>query len=199
MSNFSDLSGHGFSVVRELGHNRAGGRVTYLAINRANRQTLVNPVTDLPEGDMVHERLASLVHSDDNWALLRVSIESLGSFREMYGFVAADDVLRAVTLMVRNAVREHGNASDWVGHMESEDFMIVTKPENIERIRERIESRIRQSREYFYPLKDRDKAREAMEANHLRLMSAVIDHTHGPFDDIDQMMDALRGSATRAQ
>lgn len=41
MSNFSDLSGHGFSVVRELGHNRAGGRVTYLAINRANRLPVV--------------------------------------------------------------------------------------------------------------------------------------------------------------
>ncbi len=31
MSNFPDLSSHGFRVVRELGHNRAGGRVTYLA------------------------------------------------------------------------------------------------------------------------------------------------------------------------
>ena len=31
MSNFPDLSNHGFKVVRELGHNRAGGRVTYLA------------------------------------------------------------------------------------------------------------------------------------------------------------------------
>ncbi len=31
MSNFPELSSHGFKVVRELGHNRAGGRVTYLA------------------------------------------------------------------------------------------------------------------------------------------------------------------------
>lgn len=31
MSNFPDLSSHGFKVVRELGHNRTGGRVTYLA------------------------------------------------------------------------------------------------------------------------------------------------------------------------
>ncbi|MCA1991579.1 MAG: serine/threonine protein kinase [Coleofasciculus sp. S288] len=33
MSNFPDLSSHGFRVVRELGHNRSGGRVTYLAIS----------------------------------------------------------------------------------------------------------------------------------------------------------------------
>lgn len=35
MSNFPDLSSHGFRVVRELGHNRAGGRVTYLATSLA--------------------------------------------------------------------------------------------------------------------------------------------------------------------
>jgi serine/threonine protein kinase len=32
MSNFPDLSHQGFQVVRELGQNRAGGRVTYLAL-----------------------------------------------------------------------------------------------------------------------------------------------------------------------
>lgn len=31
MSNFPDFSKHGFKVIRELGHNRSGGRVTYLA------------------------------------------------------------------------------------------------------------------------------------------------------------------------
>jgi serine/threonine protein kinase len=33
MSNFPDLSKHGFKIIRELGHNRAGGRITYLAIS----------------------------------------------------------------------------------------------------------------------------------------------------------------------
>lgn len=164
------------------------------AINRASRQALINPVTDLPEGRMVEEKINSVVFSDDKWAVMRVTINSLSHFREMYGFVAADDVLRAVTLMVRNAVREHGNTSDYVGHLEEEDFVVVTAPENIERIRERIEARIRQSREYFYPLKDRDKAREAMEANHLRLNSTAIDHTAGPFESYDDFYKALSES-----
>jgi serine/threonine protein kinase len=40
MSNFPDFSNHGYQVLRELGHNRAGGRVTYLA-NEINTSTLV--------------------------------------------------------------------------------------------------------------------------------------------------------------
>lgn len=164
------------------------------AIGRAERQPFVNPVTDLPEGSMVDEKLDGLTVSDEKWALLLIAINSLGEFRERYGFVAADDVLRAVTLMVRNAVREHGNESDFIGHLNDEDFIIITRPENIARIRERIETRIQQSREYFYPLSDRDKAREAMKAHHLRLNSAIVNSTDGPFDDVDHIKQALMGA-----
>jgi DNA-binding response OmpR family regulator len=161
------------------------------AINRASRHAIVNPVTDLPEGSTVDEKLGTLLKSDKPWALLRVSITKLEHFREMYGFVAADDVLRAVTLMVRNAVREHGSSEDYIGHIGAEDFIIVTNVDHIPPIRDRIKSRVEQSREYFYPLKDRDKAREAMEANHLQLDSAFIQNSDGTFDDIEALKKAL--------
>ncbi|MDZ4670585.1 MAG: response regulator [Phototrophicales bacterium] len=161
------------------------------AISRVNRQALVNPVTDLPEGQMVEERLTGLLTSTDKWTILQMSINSLGRFREMYGFVAADDVLRAVTLMIRNAVREHGGADDYIGHIGAEDFIIVTQTGNVNEIRDRIQKRIEQSREYFYPLKDREKAREAMEANHLRLNSGIVANTEGPFEDVDVLKKKL--------
>ena len=41
MSNFPNLSSHGYQVVRQLGQNRAGGRVTYLAANLKTRQPVV--------------------------------------------------------------------------------------------------------------------------------------------------------------
>ncbi|MDX1995289.1 MAG: response regulator [bacterium] len=168
------------------------------AINRASRSSLINPVTDLPESDMVDEKLTTLLSNTDKWAVLQLSINSLSRFREMYGFVAADDVLRAVTLMVRNAVREYGTAEDYVGHTGPEDFVIVTNPENVSRIRERIEARVQQSREYFYPLKDRDKAREAMEANHLKLMSAVVESSAGPFSTLEDLKAALQKATNPA-
>lgn len=161
------------------------------AINRAQRHAMINPVTDLPEGQMVDEKIAGLVITDHKWALLRINISSLGRFRELHGFVAADDVLRAVTLMIRNAVREHGNSDDYVGHLGPEDFVIVTGPENATAIRDRIQNRIEQSREYFYPLKDRDKARQAMEANYLVIETGIVDHTQGPFEAVDDIKQAL--------
>ncbi len=161
------------------------------AISRASRQALVNPVTDLGEGDMVMDRLSALIYSDQKWGLLLLNISNLSEFREMYGFVAADDVLRAVTLMVRNAVREHGSESDFIGHLGPEDFLIITAAEQVERIRERIATRISQSREYFYPLRDREKVRESHDPTHLHVRSAVLLHSKGPFSSADDVRDAL--------
>ncbi|MEM6280990.1 MAG: response regulator transcription factor [Chloroflexota bacterium] len=160
------------------------------AISRAGRASLTNPVTDLPEDELVNEKLARLLDSGGEWAVLQISISSLGEFRELYGFVAADDVMRAVTLMIRNAVREYGNDTDFIGHVGDEDFIVITQSHSVNRIRERVETRIRQSREYFYPLRDREKVREAMEGNHLNLNSGVIDY-RGSFENAPQMRDAL--------
>jgi len=161
------------------------------ALSRVARQSTTNPVSDLPENEVVDEKLNGLILADHDWALVLMAIGGLGEFREEYGFVAADDVLRAVTLMIRNAVREHGNEDDFIGHLGPEDFIVITTPEKVGEIRERIENRVRQSREYFYPLKDRERAKEAAEAKQLRLRSGLLDKSAGPFKDMEALKNAL--------
>jgi DNA-binding response OmpR family regulator len=161
------------------------------AINRAAQQNVTNPVTELPEGQLVQERLNQLMMSDGEWAVLVLHIDKLSEFRELYGFVAADDVLRAVALMIRNAVREHSSEDDFIGHLESEQFAVLTRPDAVEPIRNRLESRLQQSREYFYPVRDRQKVREDIEINHLQLISASVTAADGPFNSIDELMAAL--------
>lgn len=163
------------------------------AINRAQMPAPANPVTDLPEGGLVEEKLSALL-GKDHWSILQLSIESLSTFRERYGFVAADDVLRAVTLMVRNAVREFGDAEHFVGHLSTETYLVITNPDSLEDIKDRIERRIAQSREYFYPLRDRDRAKQAMQENHLRVVSTVVTDTDGPFADVEALKAKLQSA-----
>jgi len=98
--------------------------------------------------------------------------------------------------MVRNAVREHGSETDFVGHLGTEEFLIATTPDKVGFIRERIEGRINQSREYFYPLRDRDKAKIAMESGALKLSSGVLTHHDGVYSDIDALKVALHATTT---
>ena len=75
------------------------------ALRRAEQDSLTNPVTGLPDGKLVDERISECLHKL-SWTMLIVSLENLEIFREAYGFVASDDVLRAVSLMVHNAMKE---------------------------------------------------------------------------------------------
>ncbi|NDJ76709.1 MAG: response regulator [Chloroflexi bacterium] len=161
------------------------------ALRRANQASLVNPVTNLPEGPVVDERLGKVILENDPWAMLLMTIMGLDNFREMYGFVASDDVLRAVSLMMNNAVREVGNETDFIGHLAPHDFIIITGSEHLAGIRERVELRLNQSMEYFYPLKDRDKAKQAMEENRLKLVIGQIESSSGPFNDLDALKSAI--------
>lgn len=161
------------------------------AIQRAQTTGAINPVTELPEGSLVNEKLSALLTSEEPWGVLQFSIESMTDFRALYGFVAADDVLRAVTLMVKNAVHQHGEEDDFIGHRGSDKFLIITNADAVEDIQDRIARRIRQSREYFYPLRDRERAQKAMEEKHLRIVSGTLTHEDAPFETLDALVKAL--------
>lgn len=161
-------------------------------LRRAEQSTMINPVTNIPEGSLVDERLNQILAANDPWGVLSVGIEGLDAFREMYGFVNSDDVLRAVTLMMNNAIREMGNDSDFLGHLGPTMFVIVTDPTKLTSIRERVEMRIRQSMEYFYPLKDRDKARQAMAQGHLKLVVSELRAGEEGINSIDTLKERLK-------
>ena len=165
------------------------------ALQRATVSSVSNPVTNFPEGAIVDEKLGQTILSDVPWSVLLMTIMGLDYFRELYGFVASDDVLRAVSLMMNNAVREVGSETDFVGHLAPHDFIIITDESHLGPIRERIEIRMRQSMEYFYPLKDREKARQAMEENRLKLVIGQINHASGPFTDLE----ALKGAVLKSR
>lgn len=144
------------------------------AISRAVRQTDTNPVTELPESELAEEKLNEVLTSDGQWALILASLQGMGEFRANYGFLAADDVMRAVTLMVKNAVREFGHSDDFIGHISPEDFLIITAPEKAEAVRRRIEVRVNQSTEYFYPLRDRESTHHKPEVEYISLSTGIL-------------------------
>jgi PleD family two-component response regulator len=126
------------------------------ALSRARLDTLTNPVTGLPEGTLVDEKLAECLSLPDR-ALMVVSLENLDDFRDAYGFVASDDTVRAISLMIHNVVREMEIADAFVGHLNLADFLLIVPAASLGGLTERIKTRLDQSLEYFYPIRDRDK------------------------------------------
>jgi len=163
------------------------------ALKRVSQGSLTNPVSGLPEGPLVEERLSDVIHKS-GWALLHISIDHLESFREAYGFVASDDVLRAISLMVHNTMKEAGSADDFLGHISPTNFVVVVAPENMPPFQERIRSRLEQSLDYFYPIKDREQA--SKKSDRLSITVTEIPSVFGRFSSVDQLKkDLLSNSA----
>jgi len=158
------------------------------SLERMEQDSLTNPVSGFPEGALVDERLEKCLQEDGH-ALLMVSLENLEAFRELYGFVASDDVLRAVSLMTHNALREIGNAEDFLGHLTAAEFILVVSSTTIPALLERILSRLEQSLDYFYPIRDRDEA--ANWQNRLAIKTAQITSCAGVFQTSDEIKKEL--------
>ncbi len=158
------------------------------ALKRVSQGSLTNPVTGLPEGALVDEKLSEVI-GKDGVAVLFVSIENMDAFREAYGFVASDDVLRAISLMVMNTMREVSRPEDFLGHFSGTDFILVVPPSNLAALSEKLRARLEQSVEYFYPIKDREQM--AKRANRLGAKLAEVASLKGPFTTADQVKAEL--------
>jgi len=158
------------------------------ALKRVSQGSLTNPVSGLPEGPLVEERLSDVIHKS-GWALLHICISHLDAFREAYGFVASDDVLRAISLMIHNTMKESGSTEDFLGHISPTDFVVVLIPANLPAFQERIRSRLEQSLDYFYPIKDREQA--AKQPDRLAIQISEVPSVYGRFSSVDQLKKDL--------
>lgn len=129
------------------------------ALLRGQTGAMVNPVTNLPDGALVDDHLTWVITHDEDWVAVGIGLKHLDRFRETYGFVAADDVLRAVSLMVVNTVNELA-PGEFVGHLGNDELLVMTHAPMVARLVAQLSERLGPSMEYFYPLKDRGDERE---------------------------------------
>lgn len=168
------------------------------ALRRAGYESLVNPITGLPGGRLVEEQLELLLEKSE-WAILSISVNELEAFNEAYGFVAGDDVLRAVGLILNNAVEEVGTLDDFVGHRGGASFIVITVPVKVEELRDKVVTRLMRAINYFYPIKDRELAQRHVEESSreetlVPLMSISVSIVIGrdaSFTKVQQIREAL--------
>ncbi|MGB7873504.1 MAG: response regulator [Anaerolineales bacterium] len=158
------------------------------ALRRATQGSLNNPVSGLPDGAVVDEKLDEMLQLD-KWSLILVSILNLDVFRDVYGFVASDDVLRAISLMIHNAMREGDDSDEFLGHLTPTDFVLIVSPGNMSALQGRVRKRLEQSLDYFYPIKDRDRAAESK--NRLVIKVFEVPAGRGRFNDVEALKKEL--------
>jgi PleD family two-component response regulator len=126
------------------------------AITRAEQQSLTDPRSGLPAGRLIEEQLRRIIRQD-GWSLMDLRIRYFDAFKEVYGFVAGDDVLRFTAMLLGEVVDEVGTANDFIGHACGENFIIITTEQASPRMGRRLKERFADEVLPHYSFIDRDR------------------------------------------
>jgi PleD family two-component response regulator len=128
----------------------------YNAIARSERESLTDPHTNLPSGQLIEEKLRQIIRQD-GWAFLDIRLKNFDTFKEAYGFVASDNVLRYSASLIGEIIDEYGTINDFVGHTGNDHFIIVTTEDCSAAVREKLSVRFSEEIVTHYNYLDRQK------------------------------------------
>lgn len=126
------------------------------AIARQERESQTDPRTGLPSGRLIEDHLRRIIRTQ-GWALLDCRLLHFERFKETYGFIAGDEVLRFTSLLLGEVVDEAGTANDFIGHPGGDNFVVITTAAAGPRLRERLKTRFNEEIVTHYNFVDRER------------------------------------------
>jgi len=169
-------------------------------IKSAEVASLTSPSTGLASGRLIEQQLRELMRKQD-WGVLYIGINGLGAFNEVYGFVAGEEVLRFTGMLLNDVIDEMGTADDFIGHIGGDNFIIITRKELVDPLREEITQRFDENVGTHYDfmtrtqgylvVKDDDGNEEQVPL--MTLQAGALTVEDGPFTDIREITEAAAG------
>ncbi len=168
------------------------------ALRRALADNLTDPVTGLPGSRLIQNRLRSLVMGEEGWTLLQLTIRHLESFKEVHGFLAAQEVLRSVARVLAAGVDEWGSPNDFIGYSGAGRFVVVTTEDRAKELKKGLQARFQQEVPTHYTFREQEQGfiivREGDKEQRAPLMEMsvrTVSQSDGPFYDIRSLTEAL--------
>jgi diguanylate cyclase (GGDEF)-like protein len=97
---------------------------------RRHIEELSNTVTQLPNEKITYKVLKRVVNSDIKWAMLYLDINHLKAYTEIYGYLAADKLLKTFAALIKSAI----DKGDFIGQLGENTFIILTSPYKAEQM-----------------------------------------------------------------
>ena len=166
------------------------------AIRRSERESLTDPRSGLPAGRLIEDQLRRIIRQK-GWALLDTGINHFEPFKNVYGFVAGDDVLRFTSMLIGEVVDELGTASDFIGHAGGDNFIIITTEEKAAAIKARLKERFDNEVQTHYNFMDRQQGfiqspvagDTIVKAPFMTMIVGVVSASQNSFADIREITE----------
>ena len=105
-----------------------------MAIRRAQYNLYSSPLTGLPGGKIIEEKLKEKIESNSDFSFGYIDIDNFKYFNDVYGYIKGDGIIMHTAYLLYNTIRKFGNRSDFIGHIGGDDFVFMTTPDKYELI-----------------------------------------------------------------
>ncbi|MEK7274607.1 MAG: HD domain-containing phosphohydrolase [Candidatus Desantisbacteria bacterium] len=110
-------------------------------LRRIDHENDVNPLTGLSGASCIESVILKRISDPSKrLGMLRVDLDNLKAFNDVYGLLHGDKVIKLVADVLQDVIKTSGNEDDFIGHIGGDNFVIITSQDNVEMIRKRITS-----------------------------------------------------------
>jgi diguanylate cyclase (GGDEF)-like protein len=128
-----------------------------MILRRTERDLEANPLTRLPGNVSILNELSRLLENKSVFAVCYVDLDKFKAYNDKYGFQRGDAVIRETARILLRTVQEEGRAEDFIGHIGGDDFVVITVPERVDTICQKIIDYFEKASPSFYSETDRKK------------------------------------------
>lgn len=126
-------------------------------ILKRSRQGLdANPLTRLPGNLAIESRVERAVADGRPLAVLYVDLNQFKAYNDAYGYEEGDRVIKATARVLVDQLRAGAGAS-FVGHIGGDDFIVLSTPDNMEPLAQKICEAFDKVAPSFYSEEDRKR------------------------------------------
>jgi diguanylate cyclase (GGDEF)-like protein len=126
-----------------------------MILRRTERDLEANPLTRLPGNVSILNALQNRIEKKIQFAVAYIDLDKFKVYNDKYGFRHGDEVIRDTARLLIRATQELGNAEDFIGHIGGDDFVVVTTPDKIDAICDKVIAEFEKIAPSFYNEEDR--------------------------------------------
>jgi PleD family two-component response regulator len=165
------------------------------ALRRAAADNLTDPVTGLPSGRLIQNHLRTLMGKEKGWALLGLTVRHLDPFKDVHGFLAAQEVLRSFAHIIALGVDQWGGAGDFIGYSGGGRFVVITTEEQVGALADGLVENFQHQVPTHYTFREREQGYitvgDGRQVPLMKLDVRQVLPSDGPFWDIRSLTEAL--------
>ncbi len=123
------------------------------AVRRASADNLHEARTGLPTATLVEEELLRRESEHQAYADIRLILSGYNAYKDVYGFLAANDVFGFAARTIQDVISEKGTPDDFIGVL-GDEFVVLTTAADPQAVSSEIIERFRAGVTAFYHFHD---------------------------------------------